>query len=38
VAEPTALRGVLAAAIDSVGQGHCALVEVAARRFGRKLF
>ena len=38
VEEPDALRGVLAEAIDSVRQGHSALVEVVTRRFGGKLF
>ena len=38
VEEPEALRAVLSEAIESVRQGHCALVEVATRRFGSKLF
>lgn len=38
VEEPNALGGVLSEAIDSVRQGHCALVEVATRRAPGKLF
>lgn len=38
VEDPEALRGVLSEAINSVRAGNCALVEVATRRFGAKLF
>jgi len=38
VEEPAELRGALGEAIESVRNGRCALLEVATKRFGNKLF